>query len=79
MEVQLFSIGCQNTPAKSVDIVPNTKKLQDNILTMTLVNAKIPDKSDGDNCLLIMKVVNEKTTRQGRMFEVPLNFAVCFW
>lgn len=76
MEVQLFSIGCQNTPAKGCRYCPQHKEIARQYIDDDIDNAKIPDKSGGDNCLLIVKVVNEKTTRQGRMFEVTLNFAV---
>lgn len=63
-------VGCQNTPAKGCRYCPQHKEIARQYIDDDIGNAKIPDKSGGDNCLLIVKVVNEKTTRQGRMFEV---------
>ena len=76
MEVQFFSIDCQNTPAKGCRYRPQHKEIARQYIDDDIGNGKIPEKSGRDNCLLIVKVVKEKTTRQERMFEVTLNFAV---
>lgn len=74
MEVQFFSIGCPNTPAKGCRYCPQHKEIASQYIDDNIGNGEIPDKSGEipdksgvDNCLLIVKVVNEKRTRQGRI------------
>ena len=37
----------------------------------------IASKSDESTCLLIVKVLNEKCTRQGKMFEIIVVVFLC--
>ena len=43
------------------------------------IDGKMPKtSSDGSNGLLIVKIVNEKSTRQGKMFEVINDNVILF-
>ena len=68
-------LGCQNTPAKGCRYCPLHKQSARKFIDDNISDGDNAGKSDeGD--LLIVKVLNEKSTRQGRMFEVINNYKI---
>ena len=71
--------GCQNTPAKGTRYCEIHKDVAKELYVNDEIGVgNIASKSDKSTSrLLIVKVLNEKCTRQGKMFEVTVVIFLC--
>ena len=60
--------GCQNTPAKGTRYSKIHMAVAKEYVNDEIGVGNIASKSDESTCLLIVKVLNEKCTRQVKMF-----------
>ena len=65
-----FIAGCQNTPAKGTRYSKIHMDVAKEYVNDEIGAGNIASKSDESTCLLIVKVLNEKCARQGKMFEI---------
>ncbi|XP_015773466.1 PREDICTED: uncharacterized protein LOC107351689 [Acropora digitifera] len=70
-------IGCQNTPAKGTRYCEMCKNVAKEYVNDEIGVGNIASKSDESTGLLIVKVLNEKCTRQEKMFEVIVVIFLC--
>ena len=70
-----FIAGCQNTLAKGGRYCDVHKEVAKEYFNDDDGVGKVDPKSQKESAgLLIVKVLNEKSTRQGKMFEVPFSW-----
>lgn len=68
-----FHIGCPNSPAKGVRKCEVHQQVACNFVDDDGDSVGIKD-AETDCDLLVIKILNEKTTRQGQLFQVLLFF-----
>ena len=69
--------GCQNTPAKGTKYCEIHKDVAKEYVNDEIGVGDIASKSDESTGLLIVKVLNEKCTQQGKMVEVIVVIFLC--